>query len=75
MSCDNYKKNFIIGISLIILMVFIKPITLHIVDIVELIGIGLSLFLVFFLCFFGLYLMLPYLRCISESNKRNKPPR
>ena len=70
MSCDKYKKNFRIGISLIVLMVFIKPITIHIVDIVELIGLGLSLFLVFFLCFFGLYLMVPYLKCISESSKK-----
>lgn len=74
MSCDKYKNKFYVGIGIILLMVLMKPISQYIINLVELMGIEIFIIISIVLSITGLYLGLPYVTCLSNNNKRGKPP-
>ena len=71
MNCEKYKKKFYIGIGLIIIMALMKPLSGELIDVL---GIEFFIIIAMILQIIGLYLGLPYVTCISEYNKRGKPP-
>lgn len=71
MNCEKYKKKFYIGIGLIIIMALMKPLSGELIDVL---GIEFFIIIAMILSIIGLYLGLPYVTCISEYNKRGKPP-
>ena len=65
--CDKYKKKFYVGCFVIFLMVLLKVIDQHTINTV---GLGIIIVIVLVLFILGLYLALPYVKCLSDNNKR-----
>ena len=66
MDCEIYKKKAILGVILLVSIIFI-PNFHGILFWITPIG-------AFILGIYGLILLLPYIKCLSENNKKLKPP-
>lgn len=73
-SCNVYKKKFLIGCSLVFLGALMKPISENIIDLRVILTPGWFITIAIIVIFVGIYLMLPYVRCLSDYNKIGKPP-
>jgi hypothetical protein len=69
-NCDKYKKKALVGFVLLIFDVFI----IRIIDLELCFPLEIIIPIFIFIGFFGLYLGLPYLRCLTDNNKIGKPP-
>lgn len=69
-NCDKYKKRAIVGLILI----FLLGLSTNIIDFNYYFSDIVIMLIIPFIGFFGLYLALPYIRCISDYNKISKPP-
>lgn len=69
MDCNKLKKKAIIGMFLYSYFLIGR-----IIDFSYYIGSSQDIALAIFIGILGMYLMLPYVTCLSEKNKRGKPP-
>ncbi len=69
MDCDKHKKRALIG-----LILFSYFIIGRIIDFSLYLSFFIDIFISLIIFILGLYLMLPYARCLGDFNNRNKPP-
>ncbi len=68
MECDKYKTSAIIGAILFLIIGLLKLINRSYID------TTIAIVLVLFFGILGLYLLLPYIVCITDYNNKHKPP-